>query len=127
MTQRESFVDSMQRVLPSGFIPLQHDVDLAMDGTAQGIALDADAKTLLITNQGATTEAIRVTFGISQTAAETALGIAGGLAVTGLFIPAMADGGPSHLLLGVPPDATHYALGNAAAADTQLVSVTQGL
>ena len=127
MTQRESFVDSMQRVLPAGFIPVQDDADLPMDGTAQGIALHADAQTLLITNRGVTTEAIRITFGTSQTAAETALGIAGGLAVTGLYIPAMADGGPSHLLLGVPPAATHYALGNAVNGDTQVVSVTQGL
>ena len=115
-----------------GFIPSQYDVDLTMDGTAQSVALATGvalgAGRVYFANQGATTEAIRVAFGTSAANAEANLNIAGGLATTGHYIPAAAEGGAqSAQILGVPALATHYAIANAVAADTQVVSVTQGL
>lgn len=109
-----------------GFTPISYDADLTMDGTAQSVALVTGAQKLVIINRGVTTEAIRVAFGASASAAETALGIAGGLAVTGFYWPAIADLASS-LEIGVPFGSTHYAIANAVASDTQIVSITQGV
>ena len=123
-----ALVDEKQR----GFIPSQYDVSLTMNGTAQSVVLAAGVKTglgsIYVANLGATTEAIRVAFGTSAANAESNLNIAAAAATTGHYIPASADAGSqSAQTLGVPALATHYAVANAVAADTQAVSVTQGI
>lgn len=111
-----------------GFIPSSYDTDLTMDGTAQGVAIATGATKIQFANRGATTEAIRVAFGTSELDAEGNLNIAAAAATTGYYIPAAADGGSqSVIVLGIPAAATHYAVANAVAADTQTVSVTQGI
>jgi len=98
-----------------------------MDGTAQGIALTADMTKVQFVNLGVTTEAIRVAFGTSELDAEANLAIVAAAATTGYYIPASPEGGSqSVVVLGVPEDATHYAVANDVAADTQLVAVNQG-
>ena len=113
------------------FLPLNYDADLTMDGTAQSVALIDAVKEgggkVQFANRGATTEAIRVAFGTSALNAEAGLTIAAAAATTGYYIPAAADAGcQSIAVLAVPDDATHYAVANAVAADTQDVSITQG-
>lgn len=120
-----------QRVA-DGFKPSSYDADLTMDGTAQSVALVAGVKLgagrVRVVNLGATTEAIRFAFGTSAANAEANLTIAAAAATTGVYIPAAAEGGSqSVVVFGVPALATHYAVANAVAADTQVVSVTQGI
>ena len=114
--------------LPNTFIPSQYDTNLTMDGSAQSVVLATGVTKVYFANQGAVTEAIRVAFGTSAANAEANLNIAGGLATTGHYIPAAANAGSqSAQTLGVPTLATHYAVANAVAADTLVVSVTQGV
>lgn len=113
------------------FVPSSYDVDLTMNGTAQGVALATGVKNgggkIRIVNRGATTEAIRVAFGTSEANAEANLAISAAAATTGYWIGTAADGHKAEVILGVPADATHYAVANAVASDTQVVSVTQGV
>jgi len=115
-----------------GFKPSQYDAALTMDGTAQSVALATGVKLgagrVYFANQGATTEPVMVAFGTSAANAEANLNIAAAAATTGHYIPAAADAGSqSAQTLGVPALATHYAVANAVAADTQVVTVTQGI
>lgn len=114
------------------FTPSSYDADLTMDGTAQTGALATGVKlgqgVVQFCNLGATTEAIRVAFGTSAADAGNNLNIAGSLATTGYYIPAAADAGSAaFVVLGVPLDATHYAVANAVLGDTQTVAVNQGV
>ena len=109
-----------------GFTPSSYDADLTMDGTAQSVALATDATRISVTNRGATTEAIRIAFGTSAANAEANLTIAAAAATTGFYLPAIADAEGS-VVLDAPALATHYAIANAVASDTQVVSVTQGI
>jgi len=118
---------------PEGFAPAQDDIqDLTMDGTAQVIALSAGVKLgagkVVIFNQGATTESIRYAFGTSSANAAANLTISAAAATTGILVPAYADYG---LLcrtdpIRIPALATHLAVANAVAADTQAVQVIPG-
>jgi hypothetical protein len=117
---------SVAVVNPDVFTPSQYDADLTMDGTAQSVALATGASKLRIVNTGATTEDIRLVFGSSASAAETNLGIAAAAATTGMVIQPEADG-VGTVVIGVPSGATHYAVANAVASDTQVVNVTQGI
>ena len=113
-----------------GFKPSSYDANLTMDGTAQSVALASGvalgAGRIHVVNTGATTEAIRVAFGTSAANAEANLTISAAAATTGHYIPAIADG-VGEALLGVPALATHYAVANAVASDTQVVAITQGV
>lgn len=114
------------------FTPSSYDADLTMNGTAQSGALASGVArglgAVYFGNLGATTEAIRVAFGTSAADAEGNLTISAAAATTGHYIPALADGGANAFqILGVPANATHYAVANAVAADTQTVTVTQGI
>jgi hypothetical protein len=112
---------------PNAFVPSTYAADLTMDGTAQSVALATGVTKLYVVNRGATTEAIRVAFGTSASDAEGNLNISAAAATTGYFIPAAADAGAASVItLGVPTTATHFAVANAVAADTQAVAVTQG-
>ena len=116
-----------QNRLSGTFIPSIYSANLTMDGTAQGIALTADMTKVQFVNLGVTTEAIRVAFGTSELDAEANLTIVAAAATTGYYIPASHEGGYQYVVvLGVPEDATHYAVANDVAADTQLVDVNQG-
>ena len=116
-----------QNRLAGTFIPSIYSANLTMDGTAQGIALTADMTKVQFVNLGVTTEAIRVAFGTSELDAEANLAIVAAAATTGYYIPASPEGGSqSVVVLGVPEGATHYAVANDVAADTQLVAVNQG-
>lgn len=110
----------------SSITPSSYDADLTMDGTAQGVALSSGARVIEVINRGATTEAIRVAFGTSELNAEANLTISTGAATTGRYIPSPADG-KGEAILGVPANATHYAVANAVASDTQVVSIIQGV
>ena len=114
----------------TGFKPSSYDANLTMDGTAQSVALASGvslgAGRIHVANTGATTEAIRVAFGTSAANAEANLNIAAGAATTGYYIAAIADG-IGEAILGVPELATHYAVANAVASDTQVVAITQGV
>lgn len=113
-----------------GFTPSAYDTDLTMEGTAQSVALATGVTRIRITNRGASTEAVRVAFGTSALDAESNLNIAGALATTGVFLPAVVSttdqSGIVHIL-GVPALATHYAVANAVVDDTPIVSVEQGM
>ena len=108
------------------FTPSQYDTDLTMDGTAQSVALATGATKVFVINGGTTGKAIRFAFGTSAANAQANLTIAAAAATTGHYIPSPADGYGS-VVLGVPSDATHYAVANAVAADTQAVYITQGV
>ena len=108
------------------FVPSSYDADLTMNGSAQGVALATGATKIRVQNRGVTTEAIRVAFGTSELNAEANLTYTTA-AATGFWIGAAVDGFDSAVVLGVPADATHYAVGNAVASDVQVVSVTQGV
>lgn len=115
-------------VSDKGFVPSSYDANLTMDGTAQVFALASGARKVQIGNLGATTEAIRVAFGTSSADAESNLNVAAGAATTGYYIPAVADAGAAAVReLGIPALATHVAICNAEASDTQTVTVTQGI
>lgn len=109
-----------------GFIPKTYSLDLVMNGTGLATALTLVGGRIRVVNRGATTEDIKIAFGASSALAITALGIAGSRALTGLFIPAHTQG-LATAILGVPEGATHYAVANATASDTQTVSITQGI
>jgi len=109
------------------FTPLSYDADLTMDGTAQAVALATGALKVKVVNRGVTTEAIRVVFGESILDAQSNLTILTGAATTGDYLPSSADQGDGEEIYGVPANATHYAIANAVAADTQIVSITQGV
>lgn len=116
-----------------GFKPSVYATDLTMDGTAQTVALASGVKLgagrVRVVNQGPTTEAIRVAFGTSAANAVVNLTMTGGThATTGTYLPALADAGAGAIIiLGVDALATHIAVANAAAADTAVVSVEQGI
>lgn len=121
------FTNGAANVVDRGFTPLQYDADLTMDGTGKSEALASGARSLLIYNQGATTEDLRVAFGTSSANAITALTVSGSRATTGLYMPAAVDNVAfGAVKLGVPDGMTHYAMANATASDTQVVSITQG-
>ena len=110
----------------STFTPSNYETDFTMDGTAQSDALAEGVKKLQVVNKGATTEDVRVAFGTSSANAEANLNITTGAATQGFWIGAAADGYDADVIIGVPRSATHYALANGTAADTQTVSVAQG-
>jgi len=115
-----------------GFKPSQYDPDLTMSATGEALALATGvalgAGRVHVVNQGVTTEAIRVVFGTSEINALANLTIAAGAATTGYYMPSNVDiPGGGIAILGVPALATHVAAGPAVAADTQLVSITQGI
>lgn len=115
-------------VMVNAFTPSSYEDDLTMDGTGQSIAIATGATKLQIANLGATTEAIRVAFGTSSAEAIANLAVATGAATTGYYIPAIADaGGGAVREIGVPTLATHVAICNAVASDTQTVAVNQGV
>lgn len=122
----QRFVSDAGRVIDA-FRPSSYDADLTMDGTAQSVAIATGAARLRITNRGATTEAIRVAFGTSAANAESNLNIAAAAATTGVYIGAAVDNYPASILLGIPANATHFAVANAVASDTQVVSIEQGV
>ena len=131
MTVQKGGWDRFQEVgRHTGFTPSQYDADLTMDGTAQSVALATGTTKLRIVNTGATTEDIRIVFGASASAAETNLTMttdgAPEHATTGMLIQPEADG-VGTVVIGVPSDATHYAVANAVASDTQVVNITQGV
>ena len=128
-TVRQDYINGASTVRDSGFTPSSYDADLTMDGTAQSEALATGTRKIKVGNLGATTEAIRVAFGTSALDAEGNLTIDGtARATTGHYIPALADAGSEAFqVLGVPALATHYAIANAVALDTQTVTVTQGI
>ena len=109
-----------------GFRPSSYDVDLTMDGTAQSVILVTGAGRIRVVNKGATTEGIRIAFGTSAANAEANLTIAAGAATTGLLLPPNADG-IATILLGVPENATYYAIAKDTASDVQVVNTTQGV
>lgn len=117
---------------PDGFAPAQDDIqDLTMDGTAQVVTLPTGCKLgagkVRVYNQGATTEDIRIAFGTSSANAEANLTISGARATTGIVIDPYADVGILCLQeFRVPANATHLAVANATAADTQAVQVIPG-
>ena len=116
-----------------GFKPSQYDIDIIIvAGTTQygvlatGVKLGAGR--VKFVNRSATTHDARIAFGTSEANALANLTVAGGLATTGYYLPAIADGGAiSSVVLGVPALATHYAILNATAAKTPTVAVTQGV
>ena len=114
----------------SMFTPSQYDAKLTMDGTAQSVALATAATKVFVVNTGATTEDLLFAFGTSAANAESNLNMttdgAPESATTGHYIPSPADSYGS-VVLGVPSDATHYAVANATDSDTQVVWVTQGV
>lgn len=126
MTVQKGGWDYFSEQGKNDFTPSQYDADLTMDGTAQSVALATGVKKLRVVNQGATTEDIRLVFGTSASDAEGNLTIAAAAATTGMVITAMPDGG-TETIVGVPANATHYAIANDVAADTQVVNVTQGV
>ena len=123
------FIDGAANVR-DGFKPSSYDANLTMDGSAQSVALATGvtlgAGRIHIVNAGVTTEAIRFAFGTSAANAEANLNHSTNRATTGFYIPAGTDGG-APVLLGVPVLATHYAVENAVASDTQVVAITQGI
>jgi hypothetical protein len=117
-------------VVSDGFKPSQDYIsDLVMNGTAQAVALASGTNRVVIWNQGATTETIRYAFGTSQANAEANLTISAAAATTGIKVPAYADFGILCMTnpIGVPALATHIAIANAVAADTQAVQLIQGV
>lgn len=117
----------------AGFKPSQDYIsDLTMDGTAQSVALATGVKlgagNVEIFNQGATTEAIRYAFGTSAANAEANLTISAAAATTGIIVPAYADyANQCRVIVGVPLNATHIAIANDTASDTQAVQLIQGV
>lgn len=118
---------------PDGFAPAQDDIqDLTMDGTAQVVTLSSGVKLgagkVVIFNQGATTESIRYAFGTSSSNAAANLTISAAAATTGILVPAYADYGLMCRTepIRVPALATHLAVANAVAADTQAVQIIPG-
>jgi len=102
--------------------------DLTMDGTAQAIAIATGASRITIFNQGVTTESIRYAFGTSQANAEANLTIAAAAATTGIIIQPYADFSDlCYQLIGIPSLATHVAIANNVASDTQAVQIVQGV
>ena len=117
-------------LVADGFKPSQDSIsDLTMDGTAQAVALASGTNRIVIWNQGATTETIRYAFGTSSANASANLTIAAAAATTGIKVPAYADFGVLCMTqpIGVPALATHIAIANAVAADTQAVQLIQGV
>jgi len=110
-----------------GFKPSNYDADLTMDATGEAAALASGVKNIYVVNRGATTEAVRVAFGTSSANALANLTIVTNAATTGYYIGAAADGFKPEAVIGVPANATHYAVGPAVAGDAQTVSVTQGV
>lgn len=115
------------------FIPSSYDTDITIvAGTAQYGALATGVKLgggkVRFLNRSATTHDARVVFGISEADCLANLNVAGGLATTGYYLPAMADGGSaSEMVLTVPALATHYGVLNATASKTPTVAITQGI
>jgi len=110
----------------SSFSPGSYFPDLTMDGTGQALALATGTLKLKVVNRGVTTESIRVAFGTSSANAIANLTITTGAATTGDYIASSADQGDGTIIYGVPANATYFAVANAVAADTQVVSITQG-
>ena len=104
------------------------DTTLTMNNTAQGAALATGVTKIQVINTGAATEAIYVAFGTSELDAESNLNHSTDHATTGVYIGAMADVGAAAVqTLDVPSTATHYAVENAVAGDTQVVKINQGV
>jgi len=108
-----------------GFIIVQNDAAVAMDGTGTSVAIASGVSRVFVRNRGATTEGILFAWGTSGANAITNLTITAAAATTGFYIPSPADGDGT-ALLGVPDGMTHYAVCNDTASDTQVVSVSQG-
>ena len=110
------------------FTPSTYDADLTMTATGVALALAAGTTKCHVVNQGVTTEAIRVVFGTSSADALVNLTIVTNAATTGIYLPSNVDApGSGTMVIGVPSNATHIAAGPAVAADTQDVSITQGV
>lgn len=117
-----------------GFRPSQYDANLTMNGTAKAVEIASGVTRIQFANLGATTEAIRVAFGTTSDHARSNLNMtddgAPEHATTGYYIPAAAEG-ESVRLLGVPAEATYFAVANATdgavASGTCIVAITQGI
>ena len=110
------------------FTPSQDFIsDLTMNGTAQAIALDSATSGVTVWNQGATTEDIRYAFGTSAANAQAGLTHVTNRATTGVIVPAYSDYAQlCFVTVKVPSNATHIAVENAVASDTQAVQLVQG-
>lgn len=111
----------------SSFIPSIYAADLTMNGTAQVVAIASGATKLRVFNRGVTTEAIRLAFGANSSEAQANLTIVAAAATSGLYIPAPIDGHQGAQIIGIPKNATHFAIANALAADVQVVSIELGI
>ena len=100
-----------------------------MDGTAQGEAIASGVTKLQVVNTGVTTEAIYVSFGTTQVAADTQLAIAAAAATNGYYLPSPVDAPTVSPIINVPAAYVggFYAIANAVAGDVQDVIVSQGV
>lgn len=114
-----------------GFTPsTPYATNLTMDGTATTnvVAIATGVARIRVANLGATAEAIYFAFGTSSSNASANLTHSTNLATTGVYIPAATEGGSQSIVtLKVPDLATHFAIENAVASDTQDVNVIQGV
>ena len=103
---------------------------LTMDDTATTnvVAITASTTRIRFCNLGATTEAVYIAFGTSAANASANLTHSTNHATTGIYLPAAADVGAGSIIeVGVPALATHFAVENAVAGDTNTVSYMQGV
>lgn len=123
-------LDSVYRRM-KGFTPSSYDADVTIvAGTASTGALATGVKEgagfVQFVNQG--TGDVRIAFGTSAADATTNLTIAGNIATTGIYLEDVAAwGSAAFITLGVPANATHYAVCNATLTETPTVSVNQGI
>lgn len=111
-----------------GFTPSSYSATITIvAGTIQTGALASGVKKVMFANTSATTVDALVAFGESSTDAETNLGLAAGAGTTGYWVPASIDSAAGVVTLGVPVNATHYAVINDTAAETPTVRVIQGV
>ena len=100
--------------------------DLTMDDSVQGVLIRSGQVAVDIYNTGATTEGIYVAFGTSEVDAETNLTLSTDHATTGYWVPPEGDSAVHcRQRFTVPTGATHFAVGNDTASDTQVVRICQ--
>jgi hypothetical protein len=114
------------------FIPSSYTGKITTTATGVGTAIASGASKLLLQSLEITgiEEFAVLAFGTSSANAIANLNIAAAVGTTGIIIPSgdsTAGGVAPAIVVGIPSNATHFALVNGLSGQVQIIMVTQGI
>lgn len=131
-TNRSGNAEAIRVSQTSGFVPSSYTGKItSVDAGVSGAIATGAAKLLLQSLEGTSMAEFAVlSFGVSSADAISNLTIVANASTTGITLMSgdtTTGGSASTNIVGIPANATHYALGNGVAGADQVIMVTQGV